>query len=115
MFREANCEQALKILEPKSSLRLTELAAGVNLSYSRLEHIFKRETGVSLRSYVAEMRIHIAADLLRNTQLPVKDIAYRVGYHHPTSFIRAFRRKFKSSPQSYRVKEQNRLTNSRIR
>jgi transcriptional regulator GlxA family with amidase domain len=104
---DSRVAQLLKIVERKSSLRLTELAAEVNLSHSRLEHIFKREIGVSLRTYLAEIRIQMAADLLRNTQLPVKNISYRVGYRHVPSFIRAFRRKFKRSPQNYRVKQHN--------
>ena len=56
--------------------------------------------------FLANERLDKAADLLRYTQMRVKEITYSVGYCQEPSFNRAFRKRFDCSPVSFR-KEQH--------
>jgi AraC-like DNA-binding protein len=47
-------------------------------------------------------RLEEAARLLRQTGLPVQDVADQVGYRSPTAFIRAFGRQYGCPPLRYR-------------
>ncbi len=74
----------------------------VNLSSSRLSHLFKTATGSSLQTYLSNCRLEKAAELLQSTEMPIKEVSYSVGYRHAPSFVRAFRNKYASSPNDYR-------------
>jgi AraC-like DNA-binding protein len=92
----------LQAIELDPSHDIQELALMVNLSISRLSHLFKTVTGCSLQSYLSNSRLERAAELLQSTEMRVKEISYGSGYRHAASFVRAFRNKFGSSPNSYR-------------
>ena len=85
---------------------IADLARLVNLSSSRLSHLFKLETGCSLRAYLVDCRLEMAALVLRRTDTSVKAVSYNVGYGHPPSFVRAFRKQFDCSPKEYRDRQQ---------
>jgi len=51
---------------------------------------------------LAEQKLQRAADLLKRTNMRIKEIAGAVGYEHTSSFIRAFERRFTVPPQAYR-------------
>jgi AraC family transcriptional regulator of arabinose operon len=98
-FRIQNVLQAIK---SDPSVRIADLARRVNLSSSRLGHLFKTQVGLSLNVFLANQRLERAAYLLRETDMRVKEITYLVGYRQEPSFNRAFKKKFGHSPQSYR-------------
>lgn len=66
------------------------LAAQLNLS-SRTLHRQLMEEGVSLQALKDEIRHEAAADQLRRTDRPIKQIALAVGFRNEKSFSRAFR------------------------
>ncbi len=98
-------QQVLQAIESDPSSRISDLASRVNLSNSRLGHLFKAKTGSSLNAFLANERLERAADLLRYTEMRVKEITYSVGYCQEPSFNRAFKKKFDTSPASYRKRE----------
>jgi AraC-like DNA-binding protein len=51
---------------------------------------------------LAETRIHLAASELTDTDKPVAEIAYDLGYADSSNFTRAFRRQIGTSPQAFR-------------
>ena len=93
---------------------VSQLAKMLNLSASRLSHLFKSATGYSLRSFLIARRLERAAELLVHTAAPVKEVAYAVGYGHPPSFARAFRNKFGCTPNQHRFRQQAFPKNSRF-
>lgn len=95
-------QHILRSIERDPSQDIATLARLVDLSSSRLSHLFKLETGCSLQTFLVSCRLKKAAELLRRNQSAVKEVSYNVGYAHPPSFIRAFRRKFGCSPSEYR-------------
>src|SRR5437016_1131566 len=94
--------KVLERIESNPSETLPSLARFVNLSNSRLSHLFKSETGISLTGFLERQRMERAAELLRSTEMRVKEITYSIGYQHEPSFNRAFQKKFRCTPTDYR-------------
>ena len=61
-----------------------------------------REEGTSFKALIGETRFEIARQLLRDTRLPIIDVAAALGYGDATAFIRAFRRAAGVSPGAWR-------------
>jgi transcriptional regulator GlxA family with amidase domain len=96
--------QVLQWVERDPSKSVLELARLLNLSSSRLGHLFRFQMGVDLESFLRNARLQKAADLLRHTELSIKAIAALVGYHHASSFDRGFKKKFELEPADFRRK-----------
>jgi transcriptional regulator GlxA family with amidase domain len=94
--------QVLQWVERDPSKSVLELARLLNLSGSRLGHLFRNQVGVDLESYLRNARLQKAADLLRHTELSIKAIAALVGYRHASSFDRGFKKRFELEPADYR-------------
>ena len=107
-------QRLLKAIEHDPAHNIVSLARLLNLSRSRLSHLFKSTMGCSLNSFLTRCRLERAATLLLQTDLPVKEISYNVGYSHPSSFVRAFRQKFACSPNTYRSRAPILTNNSRF-
>jgi len=84
------------------SWEIGELARLVNLSASRLRHLFKRETGKTLAQYLKYHRLQRAELLLRTTFLTVKEIANQVGLTTGSHFVREFKKVYGAAPTTYR-------------
>jgi AraC-like DNA-binding protein len=78
--------------------------AGLSTSYFRAK--FKAEMGISPGNYFLKARINASAKLLRETPLPIKEIARRTGYDELPHFYRAFKTVLGTTPKRYRRKHQ---------
>ena len=81
---------------------VNELAHLVHLSSSRLNHVFRVETGKSLAHYVKALRMRRARELLESTFLNVKEIMAIVGFTDVSHFVKDFRRTFGLTPAEYK-------------
>lgn len=108
--QEEHVRNVLRMIESESAHTVNDLAHRMNLSPSRLQHLFKQQTGVCVGQVLTEQRLQRAAHLLAHSNLRIKEIAYAVGYEHTSSFIRAFERRFAQAPRCYRF--QNSRTES---
>jgi len=61
-------------------LHLADLAASVGLSPFHFSRVFKRTTGQSPHQYLLTRRVERAKLLLTTTDLPIADVAQRVGF-----------------------------------
>jgi AraC family transcriptional regulator, arabinose operon regulatory protein len=95
-------QSVLESIAAASGKPIAELARSVRMSSSRLQHLVKAETGISLRDHMRLGRVRRAAYMLCSSNLSIKEVCFRVGYQHPASLSRAFRRTTGSSPQLYR-------------
>ena len=94
--------RTLELIESDLPRTISDLAAQLNLSGSRLQHLFKQTTGIGLGQRLTEQRLQKAALLLTQSRLRIKEIAASVGYEHTSSFTRAFERRFERTPLAYR-------------
>jgi AraC family transcriptional regulator of arabinose operon len=97
--------KVLQSIEHNPAQTIQELAKLVNLSSSRLSHLFKAQTGMSLKAFLGERRLDLAAQMLRTTDMRIKEITYTVGYCQEPSFDRAFRKRFLCNPTDYRIQQ----------
>lgn len=80
-----------------------ELARQFGLSRSALTTAFQQYTGLPLHKYVAQKRIQKAQMLIRSqTDLPLSEIAAKVGYEDSSTFYRNFLRITGMAPAKYR-------------
>lgn len=93
----------LQLLPSGPAPTADDAARLTTLSRSRLQHLFRSETGQTLRAFLLGIRLKKAAAMLSSTDLEIKQIAGVAGYSHTSSFTRAFRRSFGLSPIEFRV------------
>lgn len=83
-------------------LSVEHLARIVDLSPSYLSFLFKKQTGMTITSYIDDLRITQAKKLLSETSRQVKDISASCGYADQNYFSRIFRKHTGISPVAYR-------------
>jgi AraC family transcriptional regulator len=87
----------------QQELRLRDFAEICGMSVRHLTRAFKQTTGCTLANHVSEIRLDIAKELLRNSRLPAKVIAARIGFSNVSSFASAFRRLTGVTPGMFRA------------
>jgi AraC-like DNA-binding protein len=75
------------------SFRVDALARRSGLSRSNLDRIVAKALGVSGKTYIDRRRLNRALQLLRNKDIPVKQIAIETGFSHTSSFCAWFKKK----------------------
>jgi AraC-like DNA-binding protein len=90
------------LADPLSLNTLAKLAA---MSISKFTATFKRHTGLSAATYLSRFRMEKAANMLKNTSVPIGEIAAMVGYKHHASFSAAFQEQFGIIPSAFRKKD----------
>lgn len=83
-------------------LQVADLARIADLSSARLHARFVAECGQTPMDYIRSRRLHIAVGLLRDSALPIGEIASRVGYSSQSAFAAAVLREFGASPGTLR-------------
>lgn len=83
-------------------LRLAALASVAGLGVDRFGRAFKAATGVPPHRYVTRRRVERAAELLARTDLPIAEVALRVGLSGQSHLTTLFRRAFGDTPHAYR-------------
>ena len=103
--RDRRVAVAIKALldDVHRSLEVTQLARRVNLSPSRLRHLFKQELGMSILEFRKKQRFERARLLLVTTFQSVKEVAAEIEAGDESHFVRDFKRAFGESPTSYRL------------
>ena len=86
----------------RDDLTLTQMAEYTNLSISHFSSLFKRYTGETLITYINQVRVEKAKELLRNTNDKIYTIAEEVGFSSQSYFIRVFKNITGMSPNEYR-------------
>jgi AraC family transcriptional regulator len=84
-------------------ISLRELAALAGISARHFERAFRQSTGCSPHAFVMERRLQRARDLLINLpELPIEQIALRLGFSSSSHFSSAFRRRTGLAPTDFR-------------
>jgi AraC-like DNA-binding protein len=83
-------------------LSVTKLASRVFLSPGHFSELFIREVGMPPSAYIRCIRMEKARVLLRESEIPVAQVAARCGFTNAAQFSRAFRNFYQYSPLQYR-------------
>lgn len=63
---------------------------------------FKASTGLTIHAYVEQVRLAKAKALLSDTDIQLKEIAFRLGFSNAANFSAAFRKSAGESPREFR-------------
>ena len=84
------------------NLDVDELADVACVTKPYLIRLFKRECGTSPVQYINRKKVERAQLLLYTTDMPVKEVAYEMGFSDHSYFIRMFKKQTDITPQEYR-------------
>jgi AraC-like DNA-binding protein len=87
----------------ENSIKLSDVAALVNMSESAFSHFFKKKTNCTFIDYVTNLRIAKACQILSETSHTVAEICYTCGFNNISNFIRIFKKKKSMTPNEYRL------------
>ncbi len=89
-----------------SDITLKDLAENVFfLNSSYLSHLLKSRTGKNYLTYLTEIRMEKAAELLKHSSLTVTEVAGMCGYNDISKFIQVFKKFYGNTPGKYRGKD----------
>ena len=83
-------------------LSLPEVASHFGLSPQYFSTFFRENFGRTFTQHINSLRIEQAARLLRETDLPVMEVGFSVGFDNFSYFIKRFRSVYGVSPSHYR-------------
>ncbi|WP_225726839.1 MULTISPECIES: AraC family transcriptional regulator [unclassified Nocardia] len=83
-------------------LSLRDVARAVGMTPGHLTTVVRRRTGRTVQDWIVERRMTEARRLLSETELPIGEIARRVGMADPGYFTRIFRRENGAPPRRWR-------------
>ena len=86
----------------QNSLTRESVASHFGLAPNHISRLFRSEGQVRFNDYVNLIRMNRAKFMLRNYNLPLKEIAAKCGYQDVAYFCRMFKRMNKKTPTQYR-------------
>lgn len=89
-----------------SSLTIDSIAKTMHFTPNYIGMVFKGINGIGINRYLMNVRMENAQRLLRESDLPVGDIALQCGYENVTYFHSCFKREMGITPSEYRIQEQ---------
>ena len=96
--------QAKTILDENFDKHITipTLARQTGINEAKLKEGFKELYQASIHSYLQQLRLEKAKQLLLTTNMPVTDITYHIGYSHVTHFTTLFKKETGLTPTEWR-------------
>lgn len=86
-------------------ITVAQLADWCNLDRSYFGRIFKETVLVTPQEYIIRYRINMACEMLKNTDLPIGDVASHVGYENQLHFSRAFKNVMGMPPREWKKRQ----------
>jgi transcriptional regulator GlxA family with amidase domain len=90
----------------ETPVSLAELAKSVNLSVRQLERLFRQYLGKTPTRYYLELRLQRARLLLRQTTMPILQVAVASGFASASHFARCYREFFDCAPRAERAQRE---------
>lgn len=88
------------------NINVADVAQYVGLHRTHFSAMFSQKTGLSPMQYLQRLRMRNGAELIRDTDLSITEIALSLNYPDLYSFTRAFRKYYGLSPTQYRKNRQ---------
>lgn len=101
LWAERRCIELMRA-RLSEDISLDELAAEAQLSPFHFARMFKQNLGVPPRVYLTRLRMEKASELLEQTDIPITEIAFEVGYSSNQVLARVFAKHRNMTPSGYR-------------
>jgi AraC-like DNA-binding protein len=82
-------------------INIEKIASEFYMSKSRLSHLFKEATGVSIWDYIILLRLIRCNEYIKNGDA-VKEAAYKSGFNNYSNFYRLYKKHIKMTPSEYK-------------
>ena len=83
---------------------LSDLSKRFAVNRNKLNEEFHNATGLTCMEYLMKIRLQLSSIMLKDTELPISEIAARIGYVDTNYFIKVFKKSYKITPAQYRKK-----------
>lgn len=84
--------------------KLLKVADMLHISEKHFCRLFRKQYGIPPQEFLINIRLQKAKQLLKTTDLRVKEVAGSVGYSSQLVFSEIFKKRFGQSPTEYRKK-----------
>lgn len=104
-YNDERLKNALKFIQihaPSKPLQVNEVCAYLAVSKSSLKEMMSRELGRSPKAEISRVREEVFKRLLEDTDLSIKEIAYKMGFPAAEEASRFFKRLTGITPTRYR-------------
>jgi AraC-like DNA-binding protein len=95
-------------------LTAQKVAKELGISPYYLSHIFSSQLNISFPSYVAQQRMILACNLLKDSRKTVTEISYECGFPNMRTFHRCFQKRYECTPTQWRERS-HKGTDEKIR
>ena len=82
-----------------SDININKVAEEVGISERYLRNLFSQYLNLSPLDYLNQIRINKAVELLRNTEMSIKEVCFQCGFQSPQYFSRIFKQQMGVSPR----------------
>ena len=81
-----------------SNINVKNVAEHIGISERQLRRMFSQNLDLAPLDYLNQTRVNKAIELLRNTDMSIKEVCFQCGFQSPQYFSRVFKQKTKISP-----------------
>jgi len=86
----------------RENFKVSEIAEYFGYNEKYITTFFKKASGVSLKTYILNQKMDMAKALLSDTNKPISQIGYEIGFSDNHNFSSAFKKITGQSPSDYR-------------
>lgn len=90
-------------------IQLCQLAETVGMDRSRLCRRFKKETGVTIGTFITQRKIDAASQMLEFSNQSITNISHAFGFSSTSHFINTFKKETGMTPAAFRSKSNRHL------
>ncbi len=95
-----------KNVSDNEKLRLSALANTFNISQSYFSEYFKKQSGVSLKTYILKSKLRIVETKVLHTDLSLKEIAYQLGFTDSSHLAKSFKNAYGMTVKEFKERGQ---------
>lgn len=85
-----------------TNFRIEKMADELSYNKDYLSRYFKKNMGMSIKDYLVFLRLNLAKKYIFETNLTIKEIAYKVGFNDYNYFIKVFKKQEGITPAHFR-------------
>jgi len=92
---------------PEKQLSVAYLCKKGGLSPSKLQEGFKMMHGTTVTDYIRDVRVRLAENLIKTTDMNISEVVYSIGFISRSYFSKIFKAKYNCSPKEYKDKQRS--------